>query len=521
MSENSENFEARQHKKLRLSRRTLTAGIIILVGIAISLGTFAVVRYLKVQQSKRNRVELLLKGTEPLIKQMKYEVAVEKIYRLIPIGGADLLASALMEPAFWFGETGNLERAWGILDTAYQLSGRRLDISGGKDRLGLRTALHSLNAERDAFLQARYYPKMVSIKGGVFSMGSDNGADDEKPVHQVVVLDFQMAETETTWWQYGLYVTSEDGRVEWPVFREVSGDNPVVNVSWYEAIGYLNWLSRRLGKKEYYVVDKEKSRKTPQPSGAKALISALYDLLDENKLTGGMSEDDFVSNMRNPKFADGAYKMIVANDLLDGVESFDQFYRPFLDYYLESKKIVRIGDSKTTLQRSTQTKKDTNALSSLEDYFFYDGIKWMQIARPNSGGFRLPTEAEWEYAARGGALLEYAGTNRLDSLGYYAWYIEIGKGSTHPVRKKEANGYGLYDMSGNVYEWCWDWYGEYPSTTRTNPLGPYSGSLRMFRGGSWLSLVDYCRVTYRSFAQPDYRQPDLGFRAALVPRSDG
>lgn len=129
--------------------------------------------------------------------------------------------------------------------------------------------------------------------------------------------------------------------------------------------------------------------------------------------------------------------------------------------------------------------------------------------------FRLPTEAEWEYAARGGNRsrgYQYSGSNNLDDV---AWYEGNSGEQTHDVGTKRANELGLYDMSGNVYEWCHDWCETYPDYSVTNPKGAASGSSRVDRGGSWSSSPGLCRVAYRSNNAPDYRCSDLGFRLVL------
>lgn len=125
------------------------------------------------------------------------------------------------------------------------------------------------------------------------------------------------------------------------------------------------------------------------------------------------------------------------------------------------------------------------------------------------GGWRLPTEAEWEYACRAGTSGDYAGD--LNSM---AWYGENSGGTTHAVGTKRPNGWGIYDMHGNVWEWCSDWYGTYTRDDQTDPRGAASGSSRVYRGGGWCYPAASCRSAYRLRFDPSFRFDSLGFRLA-------
>ena len=129
--------------------------------------------------------------------------------------------------------------------------------------------------------------------------------------------------------------------------------------------------------------------------------------------------------------------------------------------------------------------------------------------------FRLPTEAEWEFACRGGNNsrgYKYSGSNDIDNV---AWYDGNSGDQTHPVGTKASNELGIYDMSGNVWEWCSDWYADYTSHSQTNPKGPRSGLYRVSRGGSWNDGARICRSSYRFGYDPTDRYEILGLRLAL------
>ena len=129
-------------------------------------------------------------------------------------------------------------------------------------------------------------------------------------------------------------------------------------------------------------------------------------------------------------------------------------------------------------------------------------------------GYRLPTEAEWEWAARGGKSYTYAGSNDVNDVAW--WSGNTNKSGTRDVKTKKANTYGLYDMSGNVWEWCWDWYGGISS--KTPDAGPASGSYRCQRGGSWYDLANYAQVAYRFSINPYSRYYNSGFRVVCNAR---
>jgi formylglycine-generating enzyme required for sulfatase activity len=251
--------------------------------------------------------------------------------------------------------------------------------------------------------------EMVLVQGGKFDMGDvmgDKEYDNEKPVHSVTLSSFYLGKTEVTFDEYDAYCTATNTEKSddagWG-----RGNRPVINVSWFDAVEYCNWLS------------------------------------EKQNLT----------------------------------------------------KVYTISGDKVTADWSAT-------------------------------GYRLPTEAEWEYAARqrgqkvrfgnGKDIADPSEINFDGSADYKKTYSVSGqyREKTTPVGSFPANSLGLHDMSGNVWEWCWDWYGDYASGSQTNPHGAGSGSNRVLRGGSWINIPANARAARRGYGAPSDRFANYGFRLA-------
>ena len=198
------------------------------------------------------------------------------------------------------------------------------------------------------------------------------------------------------------------------------------------------------------------------------------------------------------------------------------------DYYIGQTQVTQelwqvvMGNNPSEFRGDNQRSVENVSWNDCQEFI-------EKLNRLTGKNFRLPTEAEWEFAARGGNKrndYKYSGSNKVNDVAWYKsnsstnsvmWSFLTGDrgGRTHPVAQKQANELGLYDMSGNVWEWCQDWYGDYSSNSQTNPTGPSTGSDRVLRGGGWYNYAVEVRVSNRDYRTPDNRYFNYGLRLAL------
>jgi len=188
------------------------------------------------------------------------------------------------------------------------------------------------------------------------------------------------------------------------------------------------------------------------------------------------------------------------------------------DFYMGKYEVTQ-GQWKAIMGNNPSYFKNCGDNCPVENVSWYEVQEFIERLNSKSGKkYRLPTEAEWEYAAcSGGKREKYAGTN--DNPDDYAWHDSNSGKKTHPVGQKRPNGLGLYDMTGNVWEWCSDWCGEdyYASSPKDNPQGPSSGSYRVLRGGSWFYSPRVIRASNRGIDFPSFRLIYNGFRLLRTP----
>ena len=187
------------------------------------------------------------------------------------------------------------------------------------------------------------------------------------------------------------------------------------------------------------------------------------------------------------------------------------------DFYIGKTEVTQAQYQAVMGKNPSHFKGDNLPVESVS---WHDAVEFCKKLSQKEGvTYRLPTEAEWEYAARGGNQskgFEYSGSSSIDGV---AWYSSNSGSKTQPVGTKQPNELGIYDMSGNVWEWCSDWYDSnyYKNSPSNNPTGPSSGSFRVLRGGSWGSRAKSCRVAYRNYSGPERRFDRSGFRVVRLP----
>ena len=258
-------------------------------------------------------------------------------------------------------------------------------------------------------------------------------------------------------------------------FVEVTGTTITGNESWTPS-SEVFVRGRSITIPDMYVCDHEVTRgEFKELMGTDPSTARAYDK-DGNKLTGDAVLNNPVNNVN-------WYAAIAYCNKLSLKENLTPCY-----------SVSGVTDWENLDYSSIPTESDTN----------WDALSYDKEA----DGYRLPTEAEWEWLARGGENYTYAGSNTVDDV---AWYTtNTNDTGSREVKTKQANGYGLYDMSGNVWEWCYDWYDTVSSNTADT--GASSGSYRVLRGGSWCFDDCDCRVSFRNSGIPDYRSDYCGFR---------
>ena len=226
---------------------------------------------------------------------------------------------------------------------------------------------------------------------------------------------------------------------------------------------------------------------------------------------------DLVANM--VRVEGGTFTMGATSEQGSDADSDEKPTHPVTlsDYYIGRYEVTQ-AQWEAVMGNNPSSFKNNGSNCPVENVSWNDCQNFIKRLNSLTGlTFHLPTEAEWEYAARGGNKskgYKYSGSN---SIGSVAWSASNSSSKTHPVGTKTPNELGIYDMSGNVWEWCSDWYGSYSSNPSTNPTGPASGSYRVLRGGGWDDIARLCRVSYRSYNDPDSRGSRNGFRLALRP----
>jgi len=373
---------------------------------------------IRLDETQLRQFDLLIEKLSRYLYSLKYEQAQVTLQEIFNLNiRRDELRIFLLELLYFWNEVGHEEYVISNLNMLY--NGNLLWSTGktftqsllkNPDRKNVRVLLKGIDIKQFEDLEVQYYypenSELTFIDDGIFEL------ELEGKKLAVLIDKYFLSIAPTTFRKYGLYLfaTNQESRLTnmAPSWR-INADHPVINVNWYDAIEYCNWLSHVQGLEKVYDINKS--------------------TIDPNN-------------------------------------------------------------------------------NSLEDQ-----LKWLVRENIHANGFRLPTGAQWEYAARGGQNsngFQFAGSIDLREVG---WFEENAEYQTHPVNKLKPNELGLFDMSGNVWEWCQDWEDDNEKSLPAGFNGLEVGSYRVIRGGSWLNIQERCRIDYRNNSlDPDSRNDFVGFR---------
>jgi len=350
--------------------------------------------YKKLEVTAKEVVNAYTREAGNLIYKLDYAKAAARLKKASELKQfTDEFKRTVLEVAFFYNEAGKVSEAVNLLDTAGFSANQNLTDNSDSVRDFIRTQ----NPALFDTLQHRYFPDMVDVKGGEFVFNNKTKA---------AVSAFSLGKTEVTFWQMKVFDVATNRQRQMPVWG-FYGDNPAVYVTWFDAVQYANWLSRKKGLKPVYAFSND-------PATSDTLVSANWE----------------------------------------------------------------------------------------------------------ANGYRLPTEIEWEYAAKEGPFLSttnYSGSSNIDEVAWWGNNSEQVHAvkRTNAVATKQPNRLGLFDMSGNVWEWCWDWHGTLPVRAAQDYRGANDGLERVLRGGSWfLPKEFYFNSNYRFRYKPSGSINVVGFRVA-------